>query len=107
MSRTQFQFTLTSPDEALLYDWVPRLVEHLQGLPALADVASDLQNEGLQAYLEIDRDAASRLGVSVSDIDDALYSAFGQRQVSSCRLLYSGQTVGSLKARTSCPYPPR
>ncbi|WP_414661986.1 MdtB/MuxB family multidrug efflux RND transporter permease subunit [Horticoccus sp. 23ND18S-11] len=82
VSRTQFQFTLTSPDEKLLYEWVPQLVEHLQGLPQLADVASDLQNEGLQAFLEIDRDAASRLGVSVADIDDALYSAFGQRQIS-------------------------
>ncbi len=82
VSRTQFQFTLTCPDEKLLSEWVPEFVAHLQGLPALADVASDLQNEGLQAYLEIDRDAASRLGVTVADIDDALYSAFGQRQVS-------------------------
>ena len=82
VSRTQFQFTLTSPDEKLLHEWVPELVAHLQDLPALADVASDLQNEGLQAFLEIDRDAASRLGVTVADIDDALYSAFGQRQIS-------------------------
>lgn len=82
VSRTQFQFTLTSPEPRLLQEWVPKLVEHLRGLPALADVASDLQNEGLQAWVEIDRDAASRLGVSVADIDDALYSAFGQRQIS-------------------------
>ncbi len=82
VSRTQFQFTLTSPDEALLHEWVPRLVAHLQERPALADVASDLQNEGLQAYVEIDREGASRLGISVTDIDDALYSAFGQRQIS-------------------------
>ena len=82
VSRTQFQFTLTSPDEKLLHEWVPQLVDHLQQMPQLADVASDLQNEGLQAYLEIDRDAASRLGVAVGDIDDALYSAFGQRQIS-------------------------
>jgi len=82
VSRTQFQFTLTSPDEDLLYGWVPKLVGHLQDQPSLADVASDLQNKGLQAYLEIDRDAASRLGVSVADIDDTLYSAFGQRQIS-------------------------
>jgi multidrug efflux pump len=82
VSRTQFQFTLTSPDEHLLHDWVPQLVTHLQDMPELADVASDLQNEGLQAFLEIDRDAASRLGVAVTDIDDALYSAFGQRQIS-------------------------
>ena len=82
VSRTQFQFTLTSPDEKLLHGWVPTLIDRLQELPALSDVASDLQNEGLQAFLEIDRDAASRLGVSVADIDDALYSAFGQRQIS-------------------------
>ncbi|MEO7414258.1 MAG: multidrug efflux RND transporter permease subunit [Opitutaceae bacterium] len=82
VSRTQFQFMLTSPDEKLLHDWVPRFVSHLNGVEKLSDVASDLQNEGLQAFLEIDRDAASRLGISVADIDDALYSAFGQRQIS-------------------------
>jgi multidrug efflux pump len=82
VSRTQFLFTLTSPDEELLHEWVPRFVSHLREQPELMDVASDLQNEGLQAYLEIDRDAASRFGISVADIDDALYSAFGQRQIS-------------------------
>lgn len=82
VSRTQFQFMLTSPDEELLHEWVPRLVTHLRGVPALSDVASDLQNQGLQAFLEINRDAASRLGITVADIDDALYSAFGQRQIS-------------------------
>jgi len=73
---------LTSPDETLLHTWGPQLIERLQALSALSDVASDIQDEGLQAFLEIDRDAASRLGVSVADIDDALYSAFGQRQIS-------------------------
>jgi multidrug efflux pump len=82
VSRTQFQFMLTTPDEELLKEWVPRLVEHLRQNAALADVASDLQSDGLQAFFEIDRDAASRLGISVSDIGDALYSAFGQRQIS-------------------------
>ncbi len=82
VSRTQFQFTLTCPDETLLHEWVVKLVGELQRLTVLEDVASDLQNQGLQAYLEIDRDAASRLGVTIADIDDALYSAFGQRQVS-------------------------
>src|SRR5688572_16099705 len=82
VSRTQYQFMLTSPDEELLATWVPRVVARLQQLPQLADVASDLQDQGLQAFLEIDRDAASRLGVSVASIDDALYSAFGQRQIS-------------------------
>lgn len=82
VSRTQFQFTLTCPDEHLLQEWTPRLVGALQALPELADVASDLQDRGLQAFVEIDRDAASRLGIAVADIDDTLYSAFGQRQVS-------------------------
>ena len=82
VSRTQFQFTLMCPDENLLEEWVGGFVSHLQQQPELSDVASDLQNRGLQAYVEIDRDTASRLGVSVADIDDALYSAFGQRQIS-------------------------
>jgi len=82
VSRTQFQFNLTSPDGDLLDEWVPTFVSHLQRLPALSDVASDQQNSGLQAFIEIDRDAASRLGISVADIGDALYSAFGQRQIS-------------------------
>jgi multidrug efflux pump len=82
VSRTQFQFTLTCPDEKLLEEWVPKLVSELQQLPQLADVASDLQNQGLQAFVDIDRDAASRLGVSIVDVDEALYSAFGQRQIS-------------------------
>ena len=56
VSRTQFQFTLTCPDEKLLEEWTPRLVSRLQDLPQLSDVASDLQAEGLQAYVEIDRD---------------------------------------------------
>ncbi len=81
VSRTQFQFTPTSPDGALLAEWTPRLVAHLQERPELSDVASDLQNRGLQAFIEIDRDTASRLGVTVAEIDDALYSAFGQRQI--------------------------
>jgi len=82
VSRTQFQFMLTCPDESLLHEWTPRLVEQLRLRPELADVASDIQNRGLQAFVEIDRDAASRLGVTVSEVSDALYSAFGQRQIS-------------------------
>ena len=82
VSRTQYQFSVESanPDDLTL--WVGRLVDRLRGLPALADVASDLQNEGLQAYLEIDRDTTARLGVTVAAIDNALYNAFGQRLVS-------------------------
>jgi multidrug efflux pump len=82
VSRTQFQFTLEDPDAARLGEWVPKLVERLQKSPYLADVASDLQDRGLQAFLDIDRDAASRLGIRVSAIDDALYDAFGQRLIS-------------------------
>ncbi len=82
VSRTQFQFSLESPDSALLETWTPRLVEALSQQPELRDVASDLQNRGLQVYLNIDRDAAARLGVTVAAIDDALYDAFGQRQIS-------------------------
>ena len=82
VSRTQFQFMLTCPDEALLTAWTTRLIDRLRERPELADVAGDIQNRGLQAYVEIDRDAASRLGVTVAEVSDALYSAFGQRQIS-------------------------
>ncbi|MFI8221544.1 MdtB/MuxB family multidrug efflux RND transporter permease subunit [Pseudomonas sp. NPDC085632] len=82
VSRTQYQFSMSSPDSELLSQWSGRLVEALAQRPELTDVASDLQDKGLQVYLVIDRDAASRLGVSVADITDALYDAFGQRQIS-------------------------
>ena len=82
ISRTQYQFTLESPDAALLEDWTARLVSALRLRPELADVASDLQNQGLQLYLNVDRDLAARLGISISTIMDALYDAFGQRQIS-------------------------
>ncbi|RYG79373.1 multidrug transporter subunit MdtC, partial [bacterium] len=81
VSRTQYQMTLTSPDPRELATWNARLLDRLQTERALSDVASDLQNEGLQAFVEINRDQAARLGVSVSDIANALYSAFGQRQI--------------------------
>lgn len=81
VSRTQYQFSLTTPESALLDEWVPRVLERLRQEPTLADVASDLQSRGLQAYVEIDRDAAARLGVRVSDISSALQSAYGQRQI--------------------------
>ncbi|EIK51995.1 RND efflux transporter [Stutzerimonas stutzeri TS44] len=82
VSRTQFQFSLESPDGALLQEWTPKLVEALRERAELTDVASDLQHDGLQIYLEIDRDAAARLGIEVSAITNALYDAFGQRQIS-------------------------
>ena len=82
ITRTQYQFSLEDPNQDNLRYWVPKLVERLQQLPELADVASDLQDQGLQAYLQIDRDQAARLGVSLASIDNALYNAFGQRLIS-------------------------
>jgi multidrug efflux pump len=82
VSRTQYQYTLEAADPALLDEWVPKLVEKLSALPELADVASDLQNQGLQAYVEIDRDSAGRLGITPAAVDTALYNAFGQRLIS-------------------------
>ncbi len=82
VSRTQYQFSLESADEQALNTWVPRLVDELRALPQLQDVASDLQASGLQYYLNIDRDLAGRLGISIATLTDALYDAFGQRQIS-------------------------
>ncbi len=82
VSRTQYQYSLEDADAAELTEWTPRLVAKLRALPELSDVASDQQNRGLQASLVIDRDTASRLGVLPQAIDDTLYDAFGQRQVS-------------------------
>jgi multidrug efflux pump len=82
VSRTQYQFSMSSPDAEMLSLWSGRLVDALSKRPELTDVASDLQDKGLQVYLLIDRDAASRLGVTVANITDALYDAFGQRQIS-------------------------
>jgi len=82
VSRTQYQFTLESADSRELSLWVHRLLERLVRLPQLADVTSDLQDEGLQAFVAIDRDTAGRLGITPAAIDSALYSAFGQRLIS-------------------------
>jgi len=82
VSRTQYQVTLENPDAAVLAQWTPKLVDKLKTLKQIADVVDDIQDEGLTAVLEIDRDAASRLGLTAAAIDDALYDAFGQRQVS-------------------------
>ncbi|MCX7422566.1 MAG: multidrug efflux RND transporter permease subunit [Planctomycetia bacterium] len=82
VSRTQYQYSLEDPDAKELGEWAPRFVAALQTLPQLRDVASDQQNDGLQAHVVIDRDTASRLGVTPQMIDDALYDAFGQRQIS-------------------------
>ncbi len=82
VSRTQYQFTLEDADGNNLSIWVPKLVERLRALPQLADVASDLQDQGLQAYVDIDRSTAARLGVTPAGVDNALYNAFGQRLIS-------------------------
>lgn len=82
VSRTQYQMTLSDPDSAVLAEWTPRLVQALREVPQLRDVVDSLQDNGLQTTLVIDRDAAARLGVSNSMIDDALYDAFGQRLIS-------------------------
>ena len=82
VSRTQYQFSVEDADPDELSAWVPKLVERLRTLPQLADVASDLQDQGLQAYVDIDRATASRLGVTPGAIDNALYNAFGQRLIS-------------------------
>jgi multidrug efflux pump len=82
VSRAQYQFTVESANPAELSVWVHRLVDRFSRLPQLADVTSDLQDQGLQAFLEIDRDSAGRLGVTPAAIDNALYSAFGQRLIS-------------------------
>ena len=81
VSRGQYQFTLTSPDAALLARWSRALAQRLDAAPQLADISSDLQGGGRQAYLEVSRDAAARLGLTMDDVAQALYNAFGQRQV--------------------------
>lgn len=82
VSRTQYQMTLEASDPALLAQWVPKLVDQLRVQPELTGVVDDLQEDGLNTFIDIDRDAAARLGVSAAAIDDALYDAFGQRQIS-------------------------
>jgi multidrug efflux pump len=82
VSRTQYQYSLEDPDADELAKYANGFVARLKELPQLADVASDLQTHGLEAALSIDRQTASRVGVTVQNIDTALYNAFGQRQVS-------------------------
>ena len=81
-SNAQYQYTLQGPTLEELNEWTPKIAAALQGQPGLTDVNSDQQNKGLESDLVIDRDAAARLGVTVSQIDNTLYDAFGQRQVS-------------------------
>ena len=87
-SNAAWQFTLQADSTALLYEWGPKLLAALEHDPALTDVSSDQQQKGLQTDLVIDRATASRLGVTAAQIDNTLYDAFGQRQVST---IYSAQ----------------
>jgi multidrug efflux pump len=82
VSRTQYQFTMESADAAALAEWTPKLLAALRQRPELADVVSNQEDNGLAAYVTIDRDSAARLGISVGTVDNALYDAFGQRIVS-------------------------
>jgi len=82
VSRTQYQYTLEDADEAELSQWASKLLARLRTLPQLVDLATDQQSNGLQLSIDVDRDTASRLNVLPQAIDDTLYDAFGQRQVS-------------------------
>ena len=82
VSRTQFQYTLMDTDPAELALWAPKLMEKLKTLPDLRNVASDQQNNGFRTFITVDRDAAMRMGVSMQAVQDTLYDAFGQRQIS-------------------------
>ncbi|HEY3846592.1 MAG TPA: efflux RND transporter permease subunit [Acetobacteraceae bacterium] len=82
ISRTAFQYTLMDTNAAELARWTPRLRAAMSRSPALADVASDQENEGFSTFISVDRDAAMRLGVSMQAVEDTLYDAFGQRQIS-------------------------
>ena len=82
VSRTQFQYSLEDPNSAELATYTRKLVQELSKDPAVTDVASDLQDQGLGANLVINRDTAARLGLAMADIDNTLYDAFGQRQIS-------------------------
>ena len=87
-SNAAYQYTLTADSTDLLYEWTPKLLSALERNPVLRDVNSDQQQKGLATNLQIDRATASRLGISASQIDNTLYDAFGQRQVST---IYSAQ----------------
>jgi multidrug efflux pump len=82
VSRTQFQYTLVDTDAGELATWTPRLLARLQTAPELDHVASDQQNEGFRTYVDVDRPTAMRLGVTMQAVQDTLYDAFGQRQIS-------------------------
>jgi len=82
ISRTQYQYSISAPDATLVTAWTNKLMQQLKTFDKLSDVTSDQQNLGLQTFIHIDRDTASRLGITAQVIDDTLYDAFGQRQIS-------------------------
>lgn len=82
VSRTQYQYSLSSPDANEVAQWSDLMLARFAKLPELNDVASDQQNQGLKTVVNVDRDSASRLGITMQTIDDTLYDSFGQRQVS-------------------------
>ncbi|HBO22849.1 MAG TPA: multidrug transporter subunit MdtB [Providencia sp.] len=82
VARTQYQFTLQAGSLDELSTWVPKLLNELEKQPELTDISSDWQNKGLVAYVNVNRDTASRFGITMSAIDNALYNAFGQRMIS-------------------------
>ena len=115
-SNAQYQYTLQSPDFALLTEWAPKIMARLRGIKQIVDLNTDQQNKGQQSWLTIDRDSASRLGLTAADIDNALYDAFGQRPVSTMyaamnqyhvvmevapRYWQSPDTLKTLKIRTA------
>ena len=82
LTNAAYQYTLQDDDLAELNEWAPKMLRRLQTVPGVVDASSDAQNRGLEATVEIDRGTAARLGITPRAIDDALYDAFGQRQVS-------------------------
>ena len=82
VSRTQYQISIEALNREQLLTWVPRLQQAMAEQPALRDVATDIQEKGLEAYINVNRDTAGRLGVSMADVDSALYNALGQRLIS-------------------------
>jgi len=82
VSRTQYQFSVEGPDQATVSTWAAKIVDRLSSEPRLRNVGADVQNEGLSAYVAIDRDTAARLSITPATVDEALYDAFGQRIIS-------------------------
>ncbi|AWB08521.1 acriflavine resistance protein B (plasmid) [Azospirillum humicireducens] len=91
--RSQYRYSLQDADIGALNEWAPKLVEKMRTLPELVDVANDRQNGGIQANVIVDRDAAARLGVTLSELEATLYDAFGQRQVSTMYLAQNQHKV--------------